>query len=423
LSVSDIPRLVKLLIGQRLINHARNATTTAWHRLISSLSKGLALIVASTAPAAATPPQLFFYPPPVQLADNSVISSPVTFSADQITTLFPEIDEMSGVVLLINWSQLCPDPDKCDFSLIDQVLSYWGARGKKVILGVATVGYPYRSVEGGKAHYVSATPDWVLDQIDTYVMDSLTLGWIDNQTSKRSRFPSYADPRFAKLIAVLVHRLARYDGNPAISQIRISTGFLTEDNSGPRWFIPNYTDLDWTGYCRQMANLFQREFHRSQLELDLGLLGLVYQRGGPKERAAVDQLMAELIAQKTFLAFDGLQSSTIDALDPRAKQDDEEPRILYYLKLAGAKYGGLGLEAMEPISDDRMQDVKSLAAVVKALKPSRLVLFPDAAGSLSRERRGTSPQNALATGWLDVQPNAASANAHIHELLTSLGYR
>jgi len=333
---------------------------------------------------------------------------------------------MAGVVLIINWSQLCPTPDRCDFSIVEQVLSYWRTRGKRVILAVATVGYPYRSVEGGNPHYVSATPDWVLDQIQTYSADSLALGRIGNQTRATVRFPSYSDPRFAKLIAALVQQLSRFDGHVALSQIRISTGFLTEDNpspAGPKWLIPGYTDLDWVAYCRQMANLFERNFHQTQLEFDFGVVALAYQRGGPAERLAVDRLVDHLIAQKTFLAFDGLQSSMVTSISPRAKQEDEVPRIVHYLKIAGDKYNGAGLEAMVPISDDRMQDVKSLVAVVKALKPSRLVLFPEAAGSLNRERRGANEQNATATQWLDVQPNAATANAHIHELLISLGYR
>ncbi|HUZ64016.1 MAG TPA: hypothetical protein VMU82_09950, partial [Acetobacteraceae bacterium] len=103
---------------------------------------------ASAGAAGFAPPQLFFYPPPYQLADGSLVASPVTVAAAQITTQFPRIREMSGVALLVYWSRLCPTAGRCDFSLIDKVLRYWGARGKKVVLGVATVGFPIKTMHG-----------------------------------------------------------------------------------------------------------------------------------------------------------------------------------------------------------------------------------------------------------------------------------
>ena len=386
----------------------------------------IAGIITTISAADAAPPALFFYPPPVQLPDGSVISSPVTFSVPQITTLFPEIEEMAGVALIVNWSQLCPKSDECDFSMIDQTLSYWGARGKKVILAVATVGYPYRSLEGGKPHYANATPEWVLDKVTTYQAETSALGHVDNQLKTTVRFPSYADPNLAKLITALVQKLGRYDGNPVVAQVRISTGFLTEDNpspAGPKWLIPGYTDLDWIGYCHQMTQIFTKVFHRSQLEFDFGVVALAYERGSPSTRHAVDHFVDELIAHKIFLAFDGLQSSTAGAVDQgQTKKEQEVPRILYYLKRANAAYHGAGLEEMEPISADRMQDIDALEHAIQAVQPSRLVMFSVSAGALNRERRGTNSKNQLATQWLDAQPNGPAANTHLHQLLSQLGY-
>jgi len=36
---------------------------------------------------------------------------------------------MSGVVLIVYWSTLCPEPQGFDFSLIDKVLKFWREGG------------------------------------------------------------------------------------------------------------------------------------------------------------------------------------------------------------------------------------------------------------------------------------------------------
>src|ERR1700730_8142672 len=92
-------------------------------------------------------PQLFFYPPARRLSDGSESGGIVTLDPLQITSNFPAIPQMSGVVLVVIWSSLCPQADHCDFSPIDQVLDFWGARNKKVILNVATVGPPVKVLD------------------------------------------------------------------------------------------------------------------------------------------------------------------------------------------------------------------------------------------------------------------------------------
>lgn len=402
------------------------------HATLSLIRKAVcglvfSMLIATSIATSASRPALFFYPPPFQLIDGSVISSPVTFSVEQITNLFPKIEEMSGVALLLNWSQVCLTPQQCDFTIIERVLSYWASRNKKVILGVSTIGYPYRTIAAGSPHFESATPDWVLDEVDTYSAEIGTLGRVDNKTTTIERFPSYADPKYRDRIKELVHKLKRFDGHPGISQIRISTGFLTEDNpspAGPTWLIQGYTDLDWIKYCDEMAVLFEGAFKRSQLEFDLGVVALAYQRGGPIERAAVDRLIENLLAHHVLLAFNGLESGMASIVDNNDQNKSAEvPRIIHYLKIAQRKYDGAGLEALAPITADRLQDIIAIIRIIKVLRPSRLVLFFEVPGSLDRERNGPSARNASATQWLDAQPTAASANSHIHELLTGIGYR
>src|SRR5579864_5029408 len=136
-------------------------------RLLSPCSTGvcLCLFIIASGNFAAGRPALFFYSPPFRPAGSLTLRSPPTLSADQITTLFPAIPEMSGVVLMVYWSTLCPQADSCDFSLIDKTLDYWGRRGKKVLLAVATMGFPDSLPVHGTETLVGATPDWVLAKV------------------------------------------------------------------------------------------------------------------------------------------------------------------------------------------------------------------------------------------------------------------
>jgi hypothetical protein len=373
--------------------------------------------------SAAAAPAIFFYPPPLKLADGSTVATVPTLSAAEITTLFPAVPEMSGVVLIVNWSQLCPAANDCDFSIIDQVLAYWAQRKKMVVLAVATVGFPYKVLEQGQARYESATPQWVLDQVTTYEAPTQGFGRIHNDRNTVARFPYYADPRFASLIGQLVHKLARYDGSPTIAQIRVSTGLLTEDNpspAGPRWLIPGYRDLDWIEYCREMVDLYLKEFHHSQLEFDLGFTSLAYARGGPEVKRAVDRLYAHFIVNRLFIGYNGLRSTTLGMLSPAADPRTGVPRGLQYLLKAQKDGCAIGLEG-GPLTADFMQDIGSIAETVQRIHPSRLVLWATEAAVLNKERSGANITNETALEWLSSQPNSPLESTHVHLLLTRIG--
>ena len=392
---------------------------------LSVLAGAFATLLALGAVAApSATPQLYFYPPPIKTADGSLTASVPSLSVEQITTQFPAVPEMAGVSMIVNWSQLCPAGPKCDLSMIDQVLHYWSDRGKKVILAVATVGFPYKVMRGTEAYYQSATPDWVLDQVNTYSAPVKGFGRIHNSLDTVARFPSYADPRFTRLITQLVQQLSRLDGNPAIAEIRISTGLLTEDNpspAGPRWLIPNYTDLDWIQYCEQMVSIYYSNFHKSQLEFDLGFVSLAYARGGTAEKRGADQLMDRMIQHHIFLAYDGLRSSTIGDAAPNMQSRDGVSRSLYYLMDAQQHGCEIGLEG-GPLSAAFMQDVDAIAKTIRLIKPTRLVLWATEAATLNDERYGHNQSNASTLEWLAAQPTAAVESAHLHRLLQAVGF-
>lgn len=371
-------------------------------------------------------PELFFYPPALRLSDGSESGGIVTLDPRQITTNFPAIPQMSGVVLVVIWSSLCPQAGNCDFSPIDQVLEFWGARNKKVILNVATVGPPVKVLDFGAPRFVSTTPEWVLSRVATYAATTPTLGFIDGRNETLARFPSYVDPAFAELVERFVQQLARYDGNPVISQVRISTGRLGEDQpragpNAPLRAIPGYTDLNWIAYCRRMTTIFRSAFKRTQLEFDLGRVGVSWVQGDDAVKRAADGFIEDLLEGNTFLQFNGLRDDTYENIsgDP---QSAGIQRDLYYLRQARGRGTAIGLEAFAPMTNPRMQNVNEIVKAVRALRPKRLVLFPDSAALIDYENRGDQPSNAAEMKWVNGHANNQAAVAHVHELLHALGY-
>ena len=81
---------------------------------------------------------------------------------------------MSGVAFEIQWSQLCPVENQCNFSIIDRVLDYWHAAGRKVILSVAPIFAPMEKFGPGGHSFVPGTPDSVLQRVATFQSEPST---------------------------------------------------------------------------------------------------------------------------------------------------------------------------------------------------------------------------------------------------------
>ena len=383
----------------------------------------LLMFYSSLVRAEQRPIAIYSYPPPVQLKDLSITSSPLTFSIAQVTTDFPDAKELAGVVVLINWSQLCPISAVCDFSLIDQALDYWGTRQKRVILGIATVGFPYWVIDGTGGRYVASTPDWVLDNVSTMTAGEPALGGPKDGQQVSERLPNYQDPRFVRQIGLLVQKLSRYDGNATIAQLRVSVGFLAEDNAGPYGpdgENPKSSDSQWLDYCRKVTSLYTNSFKHTQLEFDIGTVAQAVGRGSVLDKAAASQFVNELLAKRIFLTFDGLQSSTKLSLPGGPKASSPIGFILSKLAEASHRYAGAGLEELRPITSPSMAEVPAMVEVILGTGVERLVVFSPTAGLLSREQNGVTPANKLATDWLDVQTSAASASQRVHTLLNGL---
>jgi hypothetical protein len=336
----------------------------------------LVLYFANQPAQADTLPPLFFYPLPHHFANGQRLESPQTMTAEQITAEMPPIPQASGVVLLVYWSTLCPEEGHCDFGLIDRTLRYWQTQHKQVVLDVAIDGYPISTPSGLQ----TATPAWVLANVHTYIWQTKLLG--EGPQEVPAVMPDFTDKRFLAEVAALVHQLQRYDGNPAISQIRIATGLMGEDNPliGPVMAsAAGFSERDWLDFTRRVAPLYFAAFHRTELEFDIGRLSWMAARGSPVDRYDVDQFIGELLKHRVLLAFDGLGSEClrqIELSDPR----NGIGQSLRYLREYKSHSGRIGLEAIGHASAPQMRDVQAVVDVVRTIKPDRLVLFSETTG-------------------------------------------
>jgi hypothetical protein len=386
---------------------------------VQSLAKVLALIgiwmaACTSAQVAAAAPPLFVYPGNHRFADGRPLTSPQTMDLDQITTRIPDVPELSGVVLLITWSTLCPTDADCDFSLIDKTIEFWRARGKHIVLSVPTNGYPIRVKSAGPDDIVGATPEWVMRQIKTYQFSSRVLGALPGEQDRVALFPDFRDPKYLDLVAVLVRKLAaRYDGNPTIAQIRIATGAMGEDNPivgvpGHPW--PGYAEAQWLDFSRRVVQVYFAAFHRTELQFDLTRLCYMWGPARPDEKAAVDAFIDDLFRHHAMLAFDGLNSQSSMLLAPGYDiTRDSAACSLSFLKRYHDRGGRTKLEAYSLLSAPRMQAAAGIIDAVRTIKPDELVFFTDLVQAAAKE---PAPS-----------PLVATARRTGEQILQALGYR
>ena len=380
-------------------------------------------------------PELYFYAAPYNLANNSLLPTHLTVATEQITKLFPAVHEMTGVVLKISWSQLCPTADHCNFSVIDQTLSYWGARNKKVILNLSTMGPPVKTIINGQPGFVSETPEWVLRQVSTYPSHTATFGSISGMDIDHgvshidTVYPSINDPRFVSYVELIVRALGqRYDGNPTISYVRISTGKLGEDNPIPAndagyaadLQTPGFSVPGWIQYCEQITRIYQTAFRRSQLEFDISFLPVAYVKNDPSERAAIDNFIKQLEDNNIFLAYNGLNSTDVELLETSTSGPGQALRYLLQAKRRGKR---VGLEEQTPMFNPKMQDFPAVAKAMRAVAADRLVLFGLDAGAVNYVREGANPSNATTVQFMSKQNQTIEQIGQLdQQLLQILGY-
>jgi hypothetical protein len=387
---------------------------------------GVCILPLAATTAAGAVPALYFYPAPYRLPDGTLLPAILTVAPEQITSLMPEIREMRGVVLVAAWAQLCPARERYDFTLIDRALDYWGARQRKVVLNLSTMGPPVKHVGDGPTRFVSHTPDWVLREVRTYQAEEATFGVIagmnvaDGASHVQMQVPILDDKSFLADLAATVRALGRrFDGNRALAYVRISTGKLGEDNPIPPAggglqavrAIPDFSIAGWLRGCERITEIYRDAFHATPLEFDISFLAAAYARtANQDERRQIDRFVSDLVAHGVFIAFNGLGAPGVE-------------QALQFLQQARQAGGKIGLEAVGPITNPAMQDSAAVRQVLQAVKPDRLVLIGLDAGVLQVGRQGPGPANATTRAFIARQDRPIGVFAGLAEqVLKAAGY-
>ena len=348
------------------------------------LQAGLAAVAAL--PTLATPGRLaattskatvFIYPCISRYADGRPLYSVQTVTVAQATTDTAAPSSLSGVAVVIAWSDIEHVEATFDFSMVDAIIEYWSRRGKRIILDIATIGYPFRAADGQTVR--SATPDWLLKRAATYTYPSQVLGFSPSG-KQPATLPDFRDPAFVAGVGRLARAMARFDGNRTIAQIRMPAGLMGEDNPlvGPVVQpLPWYRESLWLAYCDRITDIFAANIRRTQLEFDIGRLGAMWARGSTSDRTAVDRFVAKLRNRNTLLAFDGLQALSDTFFGQSLDAGNGVAKILDILASYARSGGATGLESAGPLVAEKMQPLGPILRTIDRIGPERVVLFPD----------------------------------------------
>jgi hypothetical protein len=346
------------------------------------------------------------------------------------TERFPKIDEMSGISVIIYWSQLCPLENLCNFAMLDQILEFWGKLGKKVVLCVSTTGAPIERVTGDQHQFVSATPDWVLKKVATFQSASNNFigvyrDWKEMASNPQYKFifPRYDDPAFVQEVKKLVRCLGeRYDGNPALSYMRIATGKSGEDNPYGRIGMPWFTNHLWVNFSREVTDSYLASFHKTRLEFDMAWTGIVAAgvRNAtpvtPNDQKEAQEFIDYIADRNIFIAFNGIASPPAKNAVPGAtaanpagicsgyspQSDGTTPAMdaapLAQIARLKQKAIAFGLEG-GALSDPCMAP-RRISALLEYYKPVRFIFFGDAAAMINFQREGVNDTNRYEVDWL-----------------------
>jgi hypothetical protein len=351
-------------------------------------------------------PALYIKPDVHILPDGTKSPFPVQLS--QITSdLLPTLPNgTTDVQLTFYWSQLCPtSPNSCDFSIIDNALSYWQAHGKHVILAVGTISYLTKTGVNadGTPQFVSATPSWVMNSVQTFALSAKVIGQMKVGSGAQyplttTTFPLNWDPRFVADIEQLVGMLAtRYDGNTTISHMEMALGLNTEDlalQATPGLSISNWV----TGFTQPIVNTYIADFTKTPLEYDSAWLGYLYRHfPDAASQQTLDAFFNTITSHHILYSYEGLQSDALTQIALSKTLPNSSNAASSYALLARAQAAGdtISFESGGALSSPAMKDLVPIVSVIKTFKPVRI-------------------------GWFN--PNTNFTNPQTAQLLNMLGY-
>jgi hypothetical protein len=336
---------------------------------------------ADDAPPANEPaarPLIFQYVSPYD-DDGVKRSSVAVLAPEQMTVDQGQNPLFDGITLILPWSKLEPSEGQVDFSVLDQVLDYWGPKGKKILLNIAPVTFPTQLGKSWGGGLDNGVPKWVMDQCENHVVTTRLLV-APKEKSGPFAMPCPWDPNFEKAYDDFIALMGqKYDGDARIAAVRIGTGMEGEE----QYLIPDigFTNRKWYQYVIGAVNAHVQAFTKTPLELDLSWAG--YAEIGSQranlgkfnvdgaDKADVDQLIDLLKKNHITVGNNGWRGSDIPSTDVTSIQalmqkyhDDGYPTAL---EVGGAFH------------NSRMWDTGMLLRHAQQLAPVRLNFMGDTA--------------------------------------------
>lgn len=169
---------------------------------------------------------------------------------------------LSGASLNFYWADLEPSKGQFNWNLIDTDMSNWTSHGKRVILRITTAGNNMNTPNSAKR-----TPQWVFDEgVPSVALPS------------GSVYPQYWNATWQSELRGFVQAFAaRYDGNPNITYINVTTGNdgetipIKDKNTAATPLIQSigYTDALWFTTIQQIIGIYTSSFHKTALALQV----------------------------------------------------------------------------------------------------------------------------------------------------------
>lgn len=318
--------------------------------------------------------KVFFYPS-AYVDQGRLMDGVMATSLQQVTALSPVSDLFDGLLLMVPWSILEPEPGMIRYDILDRTLEFWHERGKTVILNIGAFGFRIETGGewGGKPGVLTGwTPEWVMERCRTHEYPNARLLYNTREERGPTRHPDFRDENFVKLYSEFIAAIGkRYDGDPRIEYVRAGTGMMGEEHplfaQGPENLFAGYTHELWYGYVKQVLAAYLAAFPNSRMALDLSWAGHPYQDEINGGRQAVESVLDAMAANQVVLGYNGWGGLPLSELKSQLRTSMGE-----ILRSYRARGGSVALETGGPPGANnrfRMQDTEAMLDWCRELNP------------------------------------------------------
>jgi len=171
--------------------------------------------------------------------------------------LFVNHELLDGVIIIVPWSIVEPNPNKYNFAKIDKLINIWKKANKTIVLRII----PYGQKDGNMV-----TPKWVFQKTPYITFFSKKRGKV--------KIPKVWNSNFLKIYVSFIKELAKhYNNNPAVKYIEIGIGhigYLTvqpASESVDAFIKAGWTKKIWEKYVKKLIDIYKQYFYDKKLIL------------------------------------------------------------------------------------------------------------------------------------------------------------